>query len=156
MTASKKRRAVEEPRITAQPTASRRRMRKRAVPESGLSVDPDDLGREFLSDATEQNNFEGEPDQQLSLGAAPSDEALSSEESDGSVWDQTMRRAPTSDIREISDPALHDDDEAPEEEEGRPTPVDVHQTRIVGASLFDEESDEPGEVRSPEVDADES
>ena len=74
---------------------------------------------------------------------------------DGSVWDRTVRRAPTSDIREISDPELHDDDEEAPDDEDRPTPVDVHQTRIVGASLFDEESDEPGEVRSPKVDADE-
>lgn len=28
------------------------------VEESGLSVDPDDLGRQWLNQATEQNNFE--------------------------------------------------------------------------------------------------
>lgn len=32
--------------------------RSSPVEESGLSVDPDDLGRQWLNQATEQNNFE--------------------------------------------------------------------------------------------------
>jgi hypothetical protein len=144
--------------VQATPTRSR----KRAAPEDGLSVSPDELGTQFLSGATEQGNFEGEltPELSLSEGAA-SDEALPNGDldSDGTVWDQTIRSAPRSDIREIRDPALRDegergvDPDSPddEDEEHVPRTVDIHQTRIVGASLFDQEGDEAGETRTPDV-----
>lgn len=156
MSAHKKRRDLdlEVPEITAQPR--RVRSGKRASHERGLAVDPDDLGAEFLSEATEQGNFEGERDTELSLGGPPpSDAADADYDPNASVWDETVRRGPQSDIREVTDPALQDDDPLDREEQlDRPTPVDVHQARIVAASLFDEEAEEPGEVRSPEVKTD--
>lgn len=144
---------------------SRRPMTKRAAPEDGLSVSPDELGTQFLSAALEQGNYEGELMPELSLNEGPaSDEAMPDGDlgSDGTVWDQTIRRARQSDIREISDVALRDDDErgvdpdSPDDEgnEHAPRTVDVRQTRIVGASLFDEEGDEGDETRSPTVNTD--
>jgi hypothetical protein len=158
MTAQKKRRASDpEPEITAQPGHVRRG--KRSSHEAGLSVDPEDLGTEFLSEATEQGNFESERETLLSLGGGPaSDAADANYDPNASVWDETVRRGPQSDIREVTDPALQDDDplESDEGAHDRPTAVDVHQTRIIAASLFDEEGDEPGEVRSPKVETDDA
>jgi hypothetical protein len=158
MTAQKKRRDPDfgASEITAQPRRARRG--RRASHEPGLAVDPDDLGTEFLSEAIEQGNFESERDTELSLGGPPpSDEADADYDPNASVWDETVRRGPNSDIREVTDPALSDDDPLErhaEDPQDRPTPVDVHQRRIVAASLFDEEADEPGEVRSPKVETD--
>jgi hypothetical protein len=158
MSAQNKRRdpAVGVPEITAQPRPAGRG--KRASHEAGLAVDPDDLGTEFLSEATEQGNFEGERDAELSLGGPPpSDAANADYDPNASVWDETVRRGPESDIREVTDPVMRDDDPLQREDEeqlDRPTPVDLHQARTVAASLFDEEADEPGEVRSPEVETD--
>jgi hypothetical protein len=93
---------------------SRRQIGKRASPEDGLSVDADELGTQFLSGATEQGNYESqhEPDLSLTNGAA-SDEALPGGDIDteGNLWDQTVRHAPRSDVRDITDVAMRDDDE---------------------------------------------
>ena len=147
--------------------ASRQQIAKRAVPEEGLSVSPDELGTRFLSDATEQSNFEGELVPELSLsGGASSDAALpNGDDSDGTLWDQTIRRAPHSDVREIRDVAIRDDDQrgvdpdSPDDQSSDHAPrtrvgtIDVHRARTVEASLFDDE-DESGEIRAPDVNAD--
>jgi len=148
--------------LTVHSNPSRHQRRARATPEEGLSVDADQLGDRFLSDATEQSNFEGELEQELSLhDGAMSDEALASEDldADGTIWDQTIRRSPRSDIREIRNVAVRGDGVDPdspddEDTEDAPRTVDVRQTHIVNASLFDDETDEPGETRSPTVRAD--
>ena len=148
--------------------ASRQQIAKRAVPEDGLSVNPDELGTRFLSDATEQSNFEGELVPELSLsGGASSDAAVpNGDESDGTLWDHTIRRARRSDVREIRDIALRDDDErgvdpdSPDDQSSEHVPrtagrtVDVHRARTVDASLFDDEDEESGEIRTPDVNAD--
>lgn len=93
-------------------THARPARRKRAVPEEGLSVDADELGTQFLSGATEQGNFESqhEPDLSLTNGAA-TDEAIPGGDAEGNLWDQTVRHARSSDVREITDVAIRDDDE---------------------------------------------
>jgi hypothetical protein len=136
---------------------------RRSVPEEGLSVDADELGERFLSDATEQGNFESELEPQLSLsGGSNTDEAMVDDDSDGSstVWDHTVRRAPRSDVRELTDVAIVEDrgvdPDSPDDQgsDHAPRTVDVRQARVVGASLFDDEGDELGETRAPDVRAD--
>lgn len=56
----------DEPEIDVWPTADVLEEEERLSPveESGLSVDPEDLGRQWLNQATEQNNFESsEPEE---------------------------------------------------------------------------------------------
>lgn len=100
--------------FTIHPKPTRRQIGKRASPEEGLSVDADELGTQFLSGATEQGNFESqhEPDLSLTNGAA-TDEALPGGDIDaeGNLWEQTVRHAPRSDVREIIDIAMRDNDE---------------------------------------------
>lgn len=100
--------------FTVHTSPTRRQIGKRASPEDGLSVDADELGTQFLSGATEQGNYESlhEPDLSLTNGAA-TDEALPGGDSDtgGNLWDQTVRHARSSDVREITDVAMRDDDE---------------------------------------------
>jgi hypothetical protein len=101
--------------FTVHSSPSRRQIGKRASPEAGLSVDADELGTRFLSGATEQGNYESqhEPDLSLTNGAA-TDEAMPGGDIDteGNLWDQTIRLSPRSDVREIiTDVAMRDDDE---------------------------------------------
>ena len=100
--------------FTVHSSPTRRQIGRRASPEDGLSVDADELGTQFLSGATEQGNYESqhEPDLSLTNGAA-TDEAMPGGDGDneGSLWDQTVRRARRSDVREITDVAIRDDDE---------------------------------------------
>ena len=135
---------------------------RRSVPEEGLSVDADELGERFLSDATEQGNFESELEPQLSLlGGANTDEPMVDGDDGGAtVWDQTIRRARSSGVREIADVAVVEDrgvdPDSPDDQDPdhAPRTVDIRQARVVGASLFDDEGEELGETRSPDVRAD--
>jgi hypothetical protein len=84
----------DSPEVTAQPKSIGQELRRGGV-ESGLSVDAEDLGKYFLSDATAQDNFESSMDDtpELSLREGPpSDEALIGPtfESDHSVWESTI------------------------------------------------------------------
>ena len=103
---------TEDFTVHSKPT--RAQMEKRAAPEEGLSVDADELGTQFLSGATEQGNYESQhvPDLSLTNGAA-TDEALPGGDTgaEGNLWDQTVRHARRSDVREITDVAIRDDDE---------------------------------------------
>lgn len=143
--------------------AAGRNASRRTVPEEGLSVDADELGERFLSDATEQGNFESELEPQLSItGGANSDDPMVNDDAEaGSTqWDQTIRRAPDSDVREITDVAIVGEaDEAADSPDDRARErarrsVDLRSGRVVGASLFDDEAEELGETRSPDVRSD--
>ena len=100
--------------FTVHTKPTRRQVGKRASPEGGLSVDADELGTQFLSGATEQGNYESqhEPDLSLTNGAA-TDDAMPEGDIDveGNLWDQTVRHARSSDVREIADIAIRDNDE---------------------------------------------
>jgi len=82
--------------VTARPRPILEELSKRPFAESGLSVDPEDLGTRFLNDATEQNNFEssdgGDASELSIIEGAPSDEALSGPnfDPDHDVWEQTV------------------------------------------------------------------
>lgn len=149
--------------MTARPRSPLHELKSKAAHESGLSVDAEELGAQFLKDATEQNNFESErmSDRSITEGS-PSDAALDGPDfdADASVWERTMNQSSESDVREIVDPVISnstpvDPDEPDEDDEphARRT-VDLLQSSVVEASLLDEE-DEDGEVQSPEVIADE-
>jgi hypothetical protein len=163
MTASKSRIARErgsEPEITAQPRPITEEMISGTDSETGLSVDPEDLGAHFLSEATEQGNFQsvsGGQGLELSIASAPpSDEAAVGPnfESEHSVWEQTVDLA-------LQNPELEGMTGASElttqQEErdnlGSDSDVRVTESHIRELSLFDRESDELGETTEPDAPA---
>jgi len=81
--------------VTARPKTIRSEVTSSPFPEPGLSVDPDDLGERFLSEATEQHNFESlgsEPPELSIVDGAPSDDPLVGPnfDPDHDVWEQTV------------------------------------------------------------------
>ena len=154
----------EEPQITAQPRRLADELMSRPITEPGLSVEPEDLGRQFLSEAMEQGNFEsseggGTPEIYIN-NPAPSDAALtgSNWEQDRSVWQHTVEMSLQSggidDMRaegSPADPGLEDQPVI----DGEPEEVDVVARAIRGGSLFDHEGKNPGEVMSPSIETDE-
>jgi hypothetical protein len=162
MSARHKRDELEdEAEITAQPTGLPEEMASRGPShEVGLSVDADELGRNFLSDATDQGNFESEYDESIERYVseeARSDDALSGPnfESGNDVWESTVNLTlqggesavgPLVDDRIDGMSFVEDDDEETESES-----VDLTENTVRDASLLDSESDEYGETRSPAV-----
>jgi hypothetical protein len=81
--------------ITARPRTMAAEVSSIPIVESGLSVDADDLGAHFLSEATQQGNFESLRAEQPELSivdGAPSDEPLLGPnfDPDHDVWEQTV------------------------------------------------------------------
>lgn len=149
----------EEDAITAQPTGLPEEMAHRGPShEVGLSVDADELGRNFLSDATDQGNFESEYDESIERYVseeARSDDALSGPnfESGNDVWENTVNltlqggeaaQGPLVDDRVDGERFFEDDDEETESDS-----VDLTENTVRDASLLDSESDEYGETKSP-------
>jgi hypothetical protein len=156
----------DEPQITAQPRHIADELKSSPFAEPGLSIDPEDLGKQFLGDAMEQANYESfqggdTPDMYIN-NPAPTDAALTGAnwEQDRSVWQHTVEMSLQSgsleEARADGSPAgadlgledQHGTDDEPEE-------VDVVHRTIRGASLFDHEGAQPGEVVSPSIEADE-
>lgn len=164
MTATRSRKARHDdyPEPTAQPRSMVQEL-KRRTPEVGLSVSPDDLGSLFLADATEQGNYEsstGEPPELSLLEGADSDEPLVGPrfEQDDSVWEHTVDlvRAGDADFG-ARDPIEQGDTlrmTPYDDSEHAPRSVDTRSSSILEASLLDRESDEFGEVESPDVTTD--
>lgn len=131
--------------------------------EEGLSVDADQLGARFIRRAAEQGNWESELEPELSLqGGAHTDEALP--DADGNVWDQTVQHARSSDVRELRDVVVGDDDDgaaprdALDEDPDRapstsstPRTMDVRSGRVASPSLFDDVDETSGETHVPDV-----
>jgi len=156
----------DEPQITAQPKRIADELMASPFVEPGLSVDPEDLGKQFLGDAMEQHNYEsfqgGETPDMYINNPAPSDAALTGAnwEQDRGVWQHTvelsLQNGSIDDARADGSPAgadvgledQHGTDDDPEE-------VDVVNRTIRGGSLFDHEGAQPGEVRSPSIETDE-
>jgi len=115
--------------------------------DPGLSIDPEDLGLQFLRDATEQDNFESEfqpeaptvPDS-LVLGQMTSDESLLS------AGQEEIRVSyeppPITPAEEHEEPFLSD--------------VDLLSNVIYEASLFDHPLEQDDETQSPRVESDEN
>lgn len=151
----------EENEITAQPKSMPEELGMLVGHEQGLSVDPEDLGRTFLSDATEQGNFEssrgGENDELWSSSSA-NDEALTGPnfEVDKDVWENTVNLTLQNGAGAVSDPLVEDDDSASDDGlhavEDRDTgDIDLTQNAVQEASLFDHEAEELGETEEPRV-----
>jgi hypothetical protein len=173
MAASKSRKAnAMPPEPTARPKPISEELKGTAFTEEGLSVDPEDLGAQFLVGATEQSNFESMRPAELSelsiVSAPPSDEPLigpSMDADDHSLWEQTVDLTLQGGTREppsLESAALDDGEEGEEgqereqeEDTAGPRPVDLLAPVIEEASLFDREGDEPGETDIPEVPTDE-
>jgi hypothetical protein len=84
-----------EPEITAQPRQPSDELGEADGGQSGLSVDPEDMGVRFLSEATEQGEAlrHGAMDSELSLMNGPaSDEVLTPPnfERENTLWEQTV------------------------------------------------------------------
>jgi hypothetical protein len=143
--------------ITAQPMGAPEEIGHRGPShEVGLSVDADELGRNFLSDATEQGNFESEFDDSAELSEGPrNDDALSSPnfESTNDVWENTVNLTlqgsgdsePLVDEHVDGMRFMEDDDEATSSDE-----VDLTENAVHEASLLDSEGDED-DTKSPIV-----
>jgi len=160
------RKTDQEPQITAQPKRLADELLSSPIAEPGLSVEPEDMGRQFLSEAMEQANFESfkggdTPDMYIN-NPAPSDAALTGAnwEQDRSVWQHTvemsLQNGGIDDMRVEGSPdgadlGLEDQPVM----DGDPEEVDIVARNIRGASLFDHEGRNPGEVMSPSIETDE-
>jgi len=163
---------LEELEVTAQPKSLPEELGADVVQEPGLSVDPEDLGRQFLSEATEQRNFEssrgGNMSDMWANSAAPSDDALPGPnfEGDRSIWENTVSLAMQSGglegAQSYVSPSLPSADNAEEEDEeaqhfaGHDGDVDLTATSIQDGSLLDHEGAEPGETESPDITTDDT
>jgi hypothetical protein len=151
----------EENEITAQPKSMPEELGMLVGHEQGLSVDPDDLGRTFLSDATEQGNFEssrGGENDELWAGSSASDEALTGPnfEVDKDVWENTVSLTLQNGAGAVSDPLVEDEDSASDDglhavEDREAGDIDLTQNAVQEASLFDHEAEELGETEEPHV-----
>jgi len=146
--------------ITAQPKRMRDERRESSVVEQGLSIDPDELGQQFLSEGTEQGNFEsldGEGAEMSITGNPLSDAALTgpSFEVDQTLWDSTIDLSIQSGgVDEVAAELSGNGQPDEPEEDSEQRDLDLTEDVIREASLLDEESNEPGEVTSPEVKTD--
>jgi hypothetical protein len=151
----------DEPEITAQPIGMPEQLASRGPNhEVGLSVDADELGRNFLSDATEQGNFESAYDESVERYVSEesrNDDALAGPnfDPDSDVWENTVNltlqggealMGPLVDDHIDGMRVVEGEDEQTESDD-----VDLTQNTVTDASLLDREGDEYGETASPEV-----
>ena len=155
----------DTPEITARPKGMAEELPYSSpVGEVGLSIDPEDLGRQFLTGATEQHNFEssqgGEAADLWVNAAPPGDDALTGPnfESDHSVWENTvaltMQSGSAEDAQEgVSQRAIDDESQADGlrviDRDGGD--IDVTESVHQEASLLDHEAEELGETEAPNV-----
>jgi hypothetical protein len=150
-----KQRDDEASGITARPKGLQEELAARVRHEQGLSVAPDELGRTWLNDATEQGNFESER-------GATDDEPASSDgalpgpsfDVDKSVWENTVNLTMQNGADAVCDPFVEDDDSARDRalhtfHDRKTGDIDLTQNSVQDASLFDHETAEPGETEPP-------
>lgn len=171
-TRSRKAQAQQDQNWTAQPRRISQELGA-VAPEPGLSIDSDQLGSHFLSEATEQGNFSSAapPASELSpADAASSDRALPGPnfDEDHSSWEQTVNMtlqhggedevrgeagfeaADSDELGEPIDVLDHDDEPDTEQLE-----LSLHDSGIRDVSLFDREDEageEPDDTEEPELD----
>lgn len=114
-----------------------------SVVEAGLSVDPEDLGRQFLRDATEQDNFESDLNLEREAAGLPLSEVTAEA--------MLAAREAALDVSEKSAP--HVETERFDREEANRSGIDLHSSSIREGSLFDQPTEQG--TRSPRVEADE-
>lgn len=153
----------EAERITVWPRAASDELGSIAPPESGLSVEPEEIGAQFLSNATEQglSDWSDAPDDDADVsGAEGDDEGAGFDEAsfelDPRGWERRITRslrlgtfrpppAPKTGTRR----ALPDDTPREAHLGHALDEIDLTEEAIQEASLLDHESDEMGEVESP-------
>jgi hypothetical protein len=139
--------------------------------EEGLSMEPEEMGRQYLNDAIEQGDYESVPESEadeLSIDSgANSDRALSGPnlEAEDDIWENTVNQtleAGTSEraLDELAPAAsaverqyAAREREEDEDEDGHESleEMDLSEGDVHEASLFDREGDELGEVESPQL-----
>jgi hypothetical protein len=130
--------------------------------EDGLSIDADELGSHFLSEAVEQGDLStrSAADLELSLlTGAETDAAQPGPNFDGdnSLWEQTvglaMQSAGGVDQLRASAAIGADELDAALDEDGQDDPegTSVADSHIRELSLFDREAPEPGETVEPDI-----
>jgi hypothetical protein len=153
----------QEPQITAQPKSVADALMSGPVAEPGLSVDPEELGRHFLSEATEQANFEsmmgGDAAEMYINAPAPSDDPLTSPvwEEHRSIWQQTVERSLETGVFEdiMFEASPAGNEQVQGADHGFDDDDDVVASSIREVSLFDREGRRPGEVVEPDIETDE-
>jgi len=150
--------AAEQPEITAQPRSLLEELATTEPSEEGLSVDPEELGKSFIRYATEQGNFEGSAQRELSIaGEAASDNALQSAHfsEEGTIWDSTVDL--TMEHDGVDGATLAASPRNPDEDQGERADdaqrgvaeIDLTESAIDEGSLLDDEADVLGEVIEP-------
>lgn len=159
-----KRHLEDEPEVTAQPKRVGDELRHSPVSEEGLAIDPDDLGRQFLTDATHQGNFESQvggdtPELSITEGASSDDPLVGPNfEGDHDVWENTVdlslqEGSPETVRREASTEGTDQNQGIGDDAEDE---LDLTQDAIHEASLLDREGEEFGETEEPELTTDDS
>ena len=157
--------------VTAQPRPIADEIALEASAEPDLSVDPEDLGARFLSDAVEQGDFDPErawpADSSLSEGPAR-DQPLGGPNfvAGNSVWEQTvdlanrtqgaadqLREAPAESSDDVN-AGLDEGSEERRNDRGGAARIRLAES-ITEQSLFEREGDEDDETIPPDVDQDE-
>lgn len=141
--------------------------------EPGLSIDPEDLGNHFLSEAVEQGEPIERDDFELKLAMLGDPESDDRPSSEISVWtrmvdlategggaseqlrDAAVFGADALDAERSSAPAELDS-ESEREEEDESEPIRLTDTAIRERSLLDREGPAQDEVLSPDIDADDT
>lgn len=159
-----------EPEVTAQPHSYVRELGV-ARDESGLSVDPEDLGNHFLTEAVEQGELGGRDDADLELAMLVDPENDERPSVEISVWSRMVDLATegggtTEQLQAAAAfgaDALDDERragpaelEAESEREEEDSAVRLTNSAIRDRSLLDHEGAGLDETVSPEVDADDS
>ena len=157
-----------EPEVTAQPHSYVRELGVAVREESGLSIDPEDLGSHFLTEAVEQGDLGARDDAALELAMLGDPESDDRPSVELSVWSRMVDLAadggtPSEQLRaaaafgadaleaERSDgPA---ELEAESERDEDTTAIRFTGSAIRDRSLLDEEGPVFGETVSPEIDA---
>lgn len=149
-----------DPEITAQPRSASDDVGT-VTGEDGLSIDADDLGSHFLSEAVEQGDLSTRQfaDLELSLlTGAETDAAMPGPNLDAgdSLWDQTVGLAVQSDggldqLRASAAIGADELDAALDEDEDTTRNELSSESHIRELSLFDREAPEPGETLEPEL-----
>jgi hypothetical protein len=148
-----------DPEITARPrSVSDEIAREDPTVDQGLSVDPEDLGSRYLSEAVEQGDFSSDPpaEAQASLFEPPAgDEPLVGPnfETERSIWEQTVDLTLQTGgaARELRGPTFVAGDPLEERsreaiEEIKTAPVDIEPSTTREVSLFDRQGSEGDET----------
>jgi len=155
---SRRKPADSHDEITVYPRGASEQLGSIPPPESGLSVDTEDLGSQFLSSATEQSFSEAPPaytgDESLADGAGDDGGGLGdSFELDPGGWERATTRSLRIGKLSSSYPPATGVRRKPQEPSERRAhawdEIDLTDESIQEASLLDHEGVEPGEVESP-------